>query len=86
MELYRNELPTDAGAVNLFNGCTNVQDEDGAWYHVYNVSDEFEMLYTNEVTDVYSLVISFPHTYASDTTYANSIENIEVSLKSKQMV
>lgn len=86
VEMYRNELYNSPGAVNIFDGCLDVQDADGAWYHVYNVSDEFEMLYTQRKTDVYSLVIRFPSAYASDTTYANAVENIEVTLKSKQMV
>lgn len=86
VQLYRNELYDSAGAVNLFDGCRDVQDEDGAWYHVYEVDTEYEMMFSNRTTDVYSLVIYFPTIYANDTTYANSIENIEVTLNSKQMV
>lgn len=86
IQLYRNELPTDSGATNLLTGCQNVQDEDGAWYHVYDVNDEYQMLYTNEVTDYYTLVIRFPQVYASDTTYVNAIENIEITLESEQII
>ena len=86
IQLYRNELPTDSGAINLLSGCTNVQDEDGAWYHVYDVHDDYMMDYAHEITDYYTLVIYFPATYASDMTYVNGIENIEVTLESKQMV
>ena len=86
IQLYRNQLPTDSGAINLFNGVQNVQDEDGAWYHIYDVRDDYEMLYTNEVTDYYTIVINFPLVYASDTTYVNSIENIEVTLDSHQII
>lgn len=86
IQLYRNQLPTDSGAINLFNGVQNVQDEDGAWYHIYDVRDDYEMLYANEVTDYYTIVINFPLVYASDTTYVNSIENIEVTLDSHQII
>ena len=86
LQLYRNQLPTDAGAVNLLTGCTDVQDADGAWYHVYQVNTDYTMLYTTETTDYYTLVINFPLTYASDMKYVNVIENIEVTLKSRQMI
>ena len=80
IQLYRNQLPSDSGAVNLFNGVQNVQDEDGAWYHVYDVRTDYQMLYTQQTTDYYTMVIYFPTVYAADTTYVNSIENIEVTL------
>jgi len=86
LELYRNELPTSAGAVNLLTGCQDVQDEDGAWYHVYNVNSNYSMYYADETTDYYTLVVNFPITYANDLTYVNSIENIEITLASEQMV
>ena len=44
------------------------------------------MSYKNHTTDTYSLVVSFPIEYATDTTYANYIESIEVIIKSKQIV
>lgn len=86
IQLYRNELPDDAGAVNLFTGCRDVQDADNAWYHIYESPAEYSLYYANETTDYYTLVIYFPAQYANDTTYVNSIENIEVTLDSKQMV
>ena len=85
-ELYRNQLPTDNGAVNLLSGCTDVQDEDDAWYHVYEINTDYTMLYSAQTTDYYTLVINFPLSYASDMKYVNTIENIEITLKSKQMV
>ena len=86
IQLYRNQLPSDSGAVNLFNGVQNVQDEDGAWYHVYDVRTDYQMLYTQQTTDYYTMVIYFPTVYAADTTYVNSIENIEVTLESQQII
>lgn len=86
VSMYRNELPSSPGAVNLLTGSTDVQDEDGAWYHVYSPSSSYSMYYANETTDYYTLVINFPINYANDLTYVNSIENIEITLASEQMV
>ena len=86
IQLYRNQLPSDNGAINILTGSQNVQDEDGAWYRVYNVNTEYEMYFANQTTDYYTMVVNFPAIYATDTTYANSIENIEVTLESKQMI
>lgn len=86
LKLYRNELPTDSGATNILGIGDNVQDEDGAWYRVFDINSDYEMLYSNQTTDYYTLVINFPLSAGSDTTYANAIENIEVSLKSKQEI
>lgn len=85
-ELYRNENYDDANAVNLFSSPRVAQDEDGAWYNIYEPSGVYEMLYAEEVTDIYTLVINFPKVYSSNVVYADSIENIEVMIKSKQMV
>ncbi len=86
IELYRNELYTDSGASSVFNGAELVQDVDGAWYNIYDAHAEYEMFYEDRTTDVYSLVIYFPSSYATDVTYANYIENIEVILESKQVI
>ena len=85
-ELYRNENHDAAGAVNLFSSPRVVQDEDGAWYNIYEPEGVYEMLYSEPITDVYTLVINFPKVYSSNVVYADSIENIEVMIKSKQMV
>lgn len=86
VSLYRNELHTDSGAANLFNGSVNVQDEDNAWYHLYETTTEFEMDYADDVTDIFTMVINFPTSYAADTTYADYLESIEVILESRQII
>ncbi len=86
VQLYRNELPTAQGATNILSAVRQVQDADNTWYRVYDVPGEYTMLYENRITDVYTMVISFPAVYKTDLVYADYIENIEVSLKSKQMV
>ena len=86
VKLYRNELPTASGATNLFNGVVTAQDEDDAWYRIYESNQEFQFLYENRTTDVYTLVINFPTAYKNNTDYANYLESIEVILESKQII
>ncbi len=85
VELYRN-CSDISNCTNLIQGARTANDEDGAWYKIYNVDGQYELDYSSQTTDVYSLVIEFPLNYANDITYANSIENIEVSLHSEQMI
>lgn len=84
--LYRNENYDDDGAINLFSVLRSVQDVDGAWYNIYEPSDKYVMEYSKQITDIYTLVIYFPKTYATNDDYANAIENIEVEIKSKQVM
>jgi hypothetical protein len=86
ISMYRNQLPEDNDAVDIFSGSTNIQDEDSAWYHLYDAESNYEMLYETRKTDVYTMVITFPAQYANNEIYANYIESIEVILESKQMV
>lgn len=84
LELYRNELPENG--TNVFGSPLTKQDEDGAWYRVYNTSNSYDFYYRNRTTDIYTLAINFPLIYANDTTYSNYLESIEVSIESKQIV
>ena len=86
IKMYRNELPTATGATNIFGGASIRQDEDNTWYRLYTTNSEYTMNYANHVTDIYTIVVDFPAGYASNTTYANSIESIEITLDSKQIV
>lgn len=86
IELYRNEVYGTQGITNILGGSVMKRDVDGAWYRTYKPSDEYVMNYTEKITDVYTLVIKFPKIYAEDTTYADAIENIEVVIKSKQII
>ena len=84
--IYRNENPDDnnASALTLTKELKN--DVDGSWYNVYSLPSEYNMPYTDQITDIYTLVITFPKIYSNDTTYADCIENIEVVVESKQVV
>lgn len=86
VQLYRNENYDDATATGLLSGARIVQDDDGAWYNIYDSFSKYDMDYTDKVTDIYTLVINFPKTYSSSTTYADCIENIEIDIESSQRV
>lgn len=86
IKMYRNELHTAAGATNIFGGAQTKRDSDNTWYRVYTTNQQYTMNYANHVTDIYTIVIDFPASYASNTTYANSIESIEITLESKQII
>lgn len=86
VQLYRNENYDDAGATPLLTGARSLQDVDGSWYNIYDNSLEYEMGYSDKITDIYTLVVEFPKTYSSSTTYADCIENIEIDVESSQKI
>ncbi len=86
IQLYRNELPSTPGASNVLQGAVTAQDEDNAWYRIYNCNSQYQMNYVDEVTDYYTIVIHFPASYSSNLNYANYIESIEVIIDSNQII
>lgn len=71
---------------NLLSNVSFETDIDGAWYKVYKISDAFIMNYEDKVTDIYTLQVFFPPEYSKDMVYADAIENIEIILKSAQVI
>ena len=86
ISMYCNELPTASGAVNLFQGSTSLQDVDGAWYKEYTAINSYQMNYEDDHTDIYTMVISFPALYSTNSVYADYLESIEVILESQQII
>ena len=86
IRMYRNEVYNATGATNIFSGATIEEDEDGAYYYLYESSSNYNFLYVNRTTDVFYLVIDYPTTYANQPIYANYIEGLEVIIESKQIV
>lgn len=84
-ELYRNENYDDAQATDLFTSATVIQDEDGAWYNSLEQKEKYLFPYTENKTDIYTLVIYFPEQYKTNPKYADGLENIEVDIKSNQV-
>lgn len=86
VELYRNENYGDSGITNLLGPAQLKQDVDGAWYRTYIPGETYTMEFKNRITDIYTLVVNFPKIYSEDTTYADSIENIEITIESSQII
>lgn len=62
------------------------QDEDNSWYNFFEVSGKHEFSYTEKKTDNYYLVIDFPLNYKNNLEYSDAMENIQVIIKSKQIL
>ena len=86
IRMYRNELYDSSGATNILAAPVPRNDEDSAWYRMYENLSEYEFYYQNHMTDVYTLVVDYPSVYSKNSEYANSIESIEVILESKQII
>ncbi len=85
-ELYKDQNYGDNGITNIFSNSNLKQDIDGAWYRVYETNQKYTMPYGSRVTHVYTLVVNFPSSYANSDVYAGCVENIEVAIKSNQIV
>lgn len=86
LKLYRNTNYTDAGASSILSEREIKHDVDGSWYYIYKVDGTYEMKYSDDVMDYYTLVVDFPKIYSTSLIYADAIENIEVSISSRQIV
>lgn len=81
ISLFRNGAHT-----NLLSNVSFETDSDGSWYKIFETSDTYKMNYVDKVTDVYTLQILFPAEYSQSVMYADAIENIEIILKSSQVI
>ena len=84
--LYYEKNYNEEGSENLINETTEIQDEDGAWYHQMTVPSSFTMPYITNTTHTFYLVIDFPKLYSNKIMYEGMIDNIEIILDSKQIV
>lgn len=85
-ELYRNPATSPTDGVNLLTEQETVQDEDGAWYHEFTLDDTYTFLYEDKTIDTYYLLVYFDSSYSNNVEYADSIENIEITVDSKQII
>lgn len=84
--LYYEKNYNEAGSQNIIDESTEIQDEDGAWYHNLVSNQTFSMPYKTNTTHTFYLVIDFPIMYSNKIMYEGMIDNIEIILDSKQIV
>lgn len=85
VQLLRNEAYS-ASATNIIQGFELKQDEDNAWYKLYNQTPNYEFQYNTNRTDTYVLVVNYPAIYKTYLEYAGVPENIEIAIYSEQKV
>lgn len=85
VKLVRNQQYSSS-ATNIAQGFQLKQDEDGAWYKLYNPSPTYEFQYSSPRTDTYVLAVEYPAVYKTYLNYTGVPENIEVAIYSEQKV
>lgn len=81
MRMYK-----DLETTNILSIVQVLQDADGSWYRVYELDDSLLMNYSDSVKHIFTFEVDFPISYVDDLTYAEKVENIEIILKSSQVV
>ncbi len=84
IKLYRNELHTASGATNILGSAIEQQDEDGAWYRLYETVDSYDMPYSTRTTDYFTLIVLYEADNYKYPVYANYLDNIQIILESQQ--
>ncbi len=82
-ELYMNEDSTDRNATNIIKENTIAKDEYGTYFRTMTTEKNI-LPYTEEITNVYQLVVHFPENY-NEEIYQDIIEMIEISVSANQV-
>lgn len=83
-ELYMNESYTNENSTNIITSNEIVADTDGTYFRTINTNTE-NFVFTEAKTNVYQLVVYLPSIYNS-INYQDIIENIEISISSRQVI
>ena len=85
-ELYENEDYTSINKTNLIttNNTVIEPDSDGTYFQTITMNEE-EMLYSEDITNSYTLLIYYDVNNA-DSKYQDTIEGIRIIIDSKQEV
>ena len=86
LKLYRNQAYDNPSSTNLLSSFQLLQDEDNAWYKVYNPTAEYTMNYSVHTKDTYTIVVNYPEVNKSHLEYAGVPEYIEIGIYSEQIV
>lgn len=85
-KLYRNQNYNSADSTNLFSLSSIIQDEDGSWYNKFDLPTKYTFNYKEKEKDVYYLVVTFPKHYSNNVSYADLIDNVEITIDAKQIL
>ena len=85
-QLYRNEDYDEESSVNLLENFSEVQDEDGSWYKVFDLDKKYNFSYKTKNKDIYCLVVYFPKIYSKNLDYTNLIDHVEITVDAKQII
>ena len=85
-ELYENEDYTSTNKTNLIttNNTIIEPDSDGTYFQTITMNEE-EMLYSDDVTNSYTLLIYYDSNNA-DSKYQDTIEGVRIIIDSKQEI
>lgn len=85
-ELYENEDYTSANKTNLIttNNTVIEPDSDGTYFQTITMNEE-EMLYSEDITNSYTLLIYYDSNNA-DSKYQDTIEGVRIIIDSKQEI
>ncbi len=85
-ELYKNEEYTSANKTNLIttNNTLIEPDSDGTYFQTMTMKEE-EMLYREDVTNQYTLLIFYDGNNAN-SKYQDTIEGVRIIIDSKQKI
>lgn len=85
-EVYRNQSYDDAHASSIITKDELVRDVDQSWYQSMKLGDKYSLYHTSNTLDTYSLIVYFPLTYSNNLSYEGLIDNIEITIHSKQII
>lgn len=83
-KLYYNTF--NLSETDLIATETIKQDEDGSYYNYFTIGQNYEFSYKENQTNIYYLVIEFPLTYKEIIEYSDALENIQIIIKSNQIL
>lgn len=84
IELYKNENYQNSGAMDIVSSKVTAPDGYGTYFTTYTTPTSYFGFESDE-ENVYTLVVYLPSIYNS-INYQDVIENIQVIIKSKQVI
>ena len=84
-KLYKNQNPSDTGAVNMISSNEILTDEYNTYFKKMLITNSGHFTYKQNETDVYNLVVNFNEEYKNNPdNFEGQIEGIRVKINAKQ--